>query len=100
MWSRLLQWIYYNSSSCEFDCSINVHERLICCVEVYVPPGTYLVTRPIVDFYYTQLIGNPNCIPVIKADPSFTASYIIDGDPYLGGPNKAWLYVVELFLRF
>jgi hypothetical protein len=24
------------------------------------------------------------------------ASYIIDGDPYMGGPNKAWLCVIHL----
>lgn len=53
---------------------------------VYFPAGTYMVSSPIVDYYYTQLIGNPNCVPTIKATGNFAApaGYIglIDGDPY------------------
>lgn len=47
---------------------------------VYFPPGTYLISSPIVDYYYTQLIGNPGCLPVIKASASFSARWVIDGD--------------------
>jgi hypothetical protein len=52
---------------------------------VYFPPGTYLITTPIVGFYYTQLIGDPTDMPVIKASPSFPthAIALLDADPYL-----------------
>jgi glucan 1,3-beta-glucosidase len=31
-----------------------------------------MINGSIVDYYYTQLIGNPNCLPVIKAFATFT----------------------------
>ena len=53
---------------------------------VYFPPGTYLVSSPIVVFYQTQLIGNPKCLPVLKSSSNFNPPLgsmgIIDGDPY------------------
>jgi glucan 1,3-beta-glucosidase len=49
-------------------------------VLVYFPPGTYLVSSPIIDFYYTQLIGNPSCMPVIKATAGFTGRWLLDGN--------------------
>lgn len=50
---------------------------------VYFPAGTYMVNASIVSWYYTQLIGNPNCPPVIRATPSFPAgSFVVDGNQY------------------
>ncbi|KAK4157398.1 pectate lyase superfamily protein-domain-containing protein [Chaetomidium leptoderma] len=52
---------------------------------VYFPPGTYIITSPIVNFYYTQIIGDPTDMPVIKASPRFPTSAIalLDADPYM-----------------
>jgi len=49
---------------------------------VYFPAGTYLISSSIIDYYYTQLIGNPNSPPVIKATSGFSGFGLIDGDPY------------------
>ena len=49
---------------------------------VYFPAGTYLVSHDIVDYYYTTLYGNPNCLPIIKVSSNYTGTYVIDGDPY------------------
>ncbi|TPX11053.1 uncharacterized protein E0L32_007914 [Thyridium curvatum] len=51
---------------------------------VYFPPGTYLVTSSIVDYYYTQIIGDPTNMPVIKAAKTFKPNLIglLDGDQY------------------
>ena len=50
---------------------------------------------------YTQLIGNPNCLPTIRAFSTFTAApgYIglIDGDPY--GPNGLSYGATNVFWR-
>ena len=52
---------------------------------VFFPPGTYLVSSPIIDHYYTQIIGDPTDMPIIKAAPNFPprALGLIDGDEYL-----------------
>lgn len=49
---------------------------------VYFPPGTYLVSAPIIQYYYTQFIGDAVTIPTIKASASFTGIAVIDSDPY------------------
>jgi len=57
---------------------------------VYFPPGTYIVTAPLIDYYYTQIIGNPLCLPVIKAASSFTARFLLDTNPYDTNGRLAW----------
>ncbi|KAJ5220442.1 CAZyme family GH55 [Penicillium chermesinum] len=57
---------------------------------VYFPAGTYLVSAPIIDYYFTQIIGNPNSIPVIKAASGFTGLGVIDGDQYQPSGNQGW----------
>lgn len=56
---------------------------------VYFPPGTYVISSSIIDYYYTNIIGNPNCLPVIQASSNFTAppgsTGLIDGDPRING---------------
>ncbi|KAL8829346.1 MAG: hypothetical protein Q9170_006207 [Blastenia crenularia] len=52
---------------------------------VYFPSGTYRVSSSIIDYYFTQIIGNPNNLPIIKAASNFSASAVIDGNPYLPG---------------
>jgi glucan 1,3-beta-glucosidase len=59
---------------------------------VYFPAGTYVVSSPIFDYYYTMLIGNPNDVPTIKASSGFNGGnggYVIDADPYFS-PNLNW----------
>ena len=53
---------------------------------IYFPAGTYLVSSSIIVFYETQLIGNPNCLPILKPSLDFKSPPgrigIIDGDSY------------------
>jgi hypothetical protein len=49
---------------------------------VYFPPGTYVVSKPIVPFYYTQLVGDAVSLPTLKAAASFAGMAVIDADPY------------------
>ncbi|KAH9942506.1 beta-1,3-glucanase [Epithele typhae] len=48
---------------------------------VYFPPGTYLVSSPVVSYYYTQLIGDAKNLPTIAATANFAGIAIIDSDP-------------------
>ncbi|SMQ48798.1 unnamed protein product [Zymoseptoria tritici ST99CH_3D7] len=55
---------------------------------VYFPAGTYVVSASIIQYYYTNLIGNPlpGCMPVIKASPRFSGGLgVIDSNPYQAG---------------
>lgn len=56
---------------------------------VYFPAGTYMVSSPIIDFYYTQLIGNPGCMPVLKATSNFTGRWLLDTNEY-GANGLSW----------
>ncbi|KAJ6145632.1 hypothetical protein N7470_009527 [Penicillium chermesinum] len=49
---------------------------------VYFPPGTYVVSKPIIQFYYTQIVGDATDLPIIKAAPAFSGMAVIDADPY------------------
>jgi glucan 1,3-beta-glucosidase len=49
---------------------------------VYFPAGTYVVSKPIVQFYYTQIVGDAVNLPVIKASADFAGMAVIDADPY------------------
>lgn len=55
---------------------------------VYFPPGTYVVSQPIIQYYYTQLVGDAVDVPTLKATANFTGIAVIDSDPYAdGGTN-------------
>ncbi|TKA69626.1 hypothetical protein B0A49_04649, partial [Cryomyces minteri] len=67
---------------------------------VYFPSGTYLISKSIIDYYYTQIIGNPNCLPTIRAAANFTGGLgMLDGDQYgakglgFGATNVFWRQV-------
>ncbi len=57
----------------------------MCPATVYFPAGTYRISAPIIDYYFIQIIGNPNNLPMIKATPNFTAFALIDGNQYQPG---------------
>ena len=57
---------------------------------VYFPAGTYVVSSSIIDYYFTQLIGNPNSPAVLKATAGFTGLGLIDGDQYQSSGNQGW----------
>ncbi|KAJ6608599.1 glycoside hydrolase family 55 protein [Mycena sp. CBHHK59/15] len=59
---------------------------------VYFPRGTYLVSRSIIAYYYTQLVGDAKNPPTLLAASSFRDIAVIDADPYIPGGNGAQWY--------
>ncbi|KAH9476293.1 putative glucan endo-1,3-beta-glucosidase [Psilocybe cubensis] len=61
---------------------------------VYFPKGTYLISAPIIPYYYTQLIGDAKTPPTLLASASFDGLAIrcVDADPYIpgGGGAQYW----------
>jgi hypothetical protein len=64
---------------------------------IYFPPGTYIISTPVLMHYGSSLIGNPNCPPVLKAKSTFPipgnpnySTYIVDGNAYGNTGNLAY----------
>ncbi|KAK8070332.1 glycoside hydrolase family 55 protein [Apiospora phragmitis] len=68
---------------------------------VYFPDGTYLVSSPLKSHYNTQMIGNVNTRPVLKAAKSFTGLGVVSVDEYTGGNGgeEQWFINQNNFLR-
>ena len=71
---------------------------------VYFPPGTYLVSSSIVALYNTQLVGNPDDLPILMAAPSFNdplnTGAVISSDSYIdGGGGASWYLNQANFYR-
>ncbi|KAA8569809.1 hypothetical protein EYC84_002152 [Monilinia fructicola] len=64
---------------------------------VYFPSGTYLISSSIIDYYITQIVGNPKNLPVLKGTSNFTGLGLIDGDPY--GDNGLGFGPTNVFYR-
>ncbi|KAK3368572.1 pectate lyase superfamily protein-domain-containing protein [Podospora didyma] len=58
---------------------------------VYFPPGTYLVSKPIIQLYYTQLVGDAVSPPTLKAAAGFEGMAVIDADPYDSQGTNFWV---------
>ncbi|KAH0390657.1 glycoside hydrolase family 55 protein, partial [Aureobasidium melanogenum] len=59
-----------------------------------------MISSSIIDYYYTQIIGNPNCVPTIKASANYTGTNglgLIDGDKY--GANGLGFGATNVFYR-
>lgn len=65
---------------------------------VYFPPGTYIVSKPIVQSYYTQFVGDAVNPPTLKASSSFKGMAVIDSDPYLDDGSN-WYINQNNFFR-
>ncbi|KAJ7030627.1 exo-beta-1,3-glucanase, partial [Mycena alexandri] len=50
---------------------------------VFFPRGKYVVSAPIIAYYYTQLIGDALHPPTLLAAPNFGGIGVIDADPYI-----------------
>lgn len=62
---------------------------------VYFPSGTYLVSAPLIQYYYTQFVGNPNALPTLKAAPNFAGIGVISANVYIPGASGAEWYVPQ-----
>lgn len=65
---------------------------------VYFPGGTYRVSKPVIQYYYTQMVGDANDLPVIKGTSDFTGMALIDADPY-SDDGSSWYTNQNNFFR-
>ncbi|KAK6950253.1 hypothetical protein Daesc_008579 [Daldinia eschscholtzii] len=63
-------------------CIMHCDSRTTAPALLYFPPGVYLVSKPIIQSYYTQFVGDALDIPTLKATPDFDGMAVIDANPY------------------
>ncbi|KAI0150178.1 glycoside hydrolase family 55 protein [Xylariaceae sp. FL1272] len=78
-----------NGNRCGKDCGSSFTQGAI----VYFPPGTYKICTPIIQYFYTQFIGDAISWPTIKGCSDFSGIALIDSDPYVPGGAGAQWYV-------
>ncbi|KAF8582440.1 glycoside hydrolase family 55 protein [Ramaria rubella] len=67
---------------------------------VFFPSGTYLVSSPIISWYYTQLVGDAKKPPTLLASANFSGIAVIDADVYTaGGGGSQWYVNQNNFFR-
>lgn len=59
-------------------CGQNCDSSTVTPALVYFPPGTYVVSAPIIQYYYTQFVGDAVTVPTIKAAAGFKGMAVID----------------------
>lgn len=53
-------------------CGENCGSSTVSPALIYFPSGSYVVSSPIIMYYYSQLVGNANDLPRIIAAPHFS----------------------------
>lgn len=76
-------------------CGLGCDSSTVTPALVYFPPGTYLVSKPIVQLYYTQFVGDAITLPTLKAASNFAGIAVIDSDPYTDGGGRLSLSVCQ-----
>ncbi|KZS93669.1 pectin lyase-like protein [Sistotremastrum niveocremeum HHB9708] len=64
---------------------------------VFFPQGTYLVSSPIIAYYYTALVGDGRKLPTLLASAGFNGIAVIDADPYTA--SGQWYVNQDNFYR-
>ncbi|EJU01870.1 exo-beta-1-3-glucanase [Dacryopinax primogenitus] len=65
--------------------------------QVFFPSGTYLISSPIILYYYTEMVGDAKDMPTLLAAPSFSGIAVIDADPSTS--NGQWYVNQNNFFR-
>ncbi|KAH8551651.1 glycoside hydrolase family 55 protein [Umbelopsis sp. PMI_123] len=65
---------------------------------VFFPAGKYKVSSPIIQYYFTQLIGDALAPPTLVASANFSGIGVIDSDPY-GSNGYNWYGDTNNFYR-
>ncbi|KAJ4177604.1 hypothetical protein NW755_013758 [Fusarium falciforme] len=79
-------------------CGRNCSGSTIHPATVYFPPGVYMVSSSIIQYYNTEIIGDPIDMPRIMAAPSFTGLGVITTNVYESDDTK-WYPSKLSFLR-
>jgi glucan 1,3-beta-glucosidase len=85
--------ITHGGNRCGVGCDSSTNTPAL----VYFPGGTYKVSKPLIQYYYTHMVGDLNDIPTIKSSADFEGMAVIDANPYNGENN--WFTNQNNFFR-
>ncbi|CAG2116886.1 unnamed protein product, partial [Medioppia subpectinata] len=74
-------------------CGIGCGSSTVAPAIVYFPPGKYLIAHPLLQFYFTQFIGDPINVPELIMAPNFDGDKVkalITSNEYVSGPGEIW----------
>ncbi|TKA48187.1 hypothetical protein B0A54_01680 [Friedmanniomyces endolithicus] len=89
-----------NASADGNRCGLGCDSQTTTPAIVFFPPGTYMISALIIQYYYTQFIGDANNLPTIKAMPSFVGIGLFDSDVYLAYGYSWWTNQNNFYRRF
>ncbi|KAF7946088.1 uncharacterized protein EAE97_005126 [Botrytis byssoidea] len=79
-------------------CGVDCRSSTIYPATVFFPPGAYLVSSPIIQYYNTEILGDPTELPIIIAASNFVGLGVITSDVYIG-TTEGWYLNTNNFLR-
>ncbi|TGO46551.1 hypothetical protein BCON_0318g00010 [Botryotinia convoluta] len=79
-------------------CGIDCGSSTVYPTTVFFPPGAYLVSSPIIQYYNTEILGDPTDLPIIIAALSFIGLGVITSDVYIE-TTEGWYLNTNNFLR-
>ncbi|KAK7959253.1 pectin lyase-like protein [Apiospora aurea] len=79
-------------------CGPNCGSSTIFPATVYFPSGTYLVSSPLIQYYNTEMLGDPFNTPILLAASSFVGQGVITSDVYVSD-DVEWYVNQNNFLR-
>ncbi|KAJ4230740.1 hypothetical protein NW757_013954 [Fusarium falciforme] len=79
-------------------CGETCHSSTTTPAVVYFPPGTYLVSSSIIQYYNTQFLGDPINVPTILAASSFVGLGVFTSNKYVAD-DVGWYLNTANFLR-
>ncbi|KAJ6263043.1 Glucan 1,3-beta-glucosidase [Drechslerella dactyloides] len=81
-------------------CGINCGSSSVLGALIYFPPGTYVISSPIIQYYYSQFVGDAVDRPIIRGSANFSGIALIDSDVYVpGGNGDEWYINQNQFYR-
>ncbi|GAT20988.1 hypothetical protein RIB2604_00900080 [Aspergillus luchuensis] len=80
-----------DGNRCGADCKSSTRYPAV----VWFPSGTYLVSSPVIQYYNTQLLGDPTNLPTILAASSFVGLGVITSDVYVGD-SEEWNFKMDI----
>lgn len=84
---------YHSTTDSTLRCGADCGSTTTLGALVYFPAGTYVISTPLIMYYYTQTVGDPTSKPTIQGSFNFSGIALADSDFYIPGGNGDEWYI-------